>query len=119
VRIAKVNIGDLTMVLKRAAMLVSPDTGLGHIASSVGTPNVVLHVNNPVLWSSMKSIRVMDKSAIRAYKSGERDYGEAWGAPDRFTSYYVNDRSGNRGGASNIDPGRVSNAMQRVSLRVR
>jgi ADP-heptose:LPS heptosyltransferase len=112
--IAKLGLDEAPLILKMSKAFISPDTGLGHLASSLGTPNVILHINNPMLWSSTKTRRVTSDTAKRAFRKGERDYGEAWGAPGRFTDYLVKDRTGQMEGASKIDPERITRALNDI-----
>jgi hypothetical protein len=57
---------------------------------------------------------VTSDTAKRAFRKGERDYGEAWGAPGRFTDYLVKDRTGQMEGASKIDPERITRALNDI-----
>lgn len=105
---------EIAVLAKVSKAVLTPDTGVGHLAASVGTPNPILQISNPVLWSSAKSRRIMGKPAIRAYKRGERHYGEAWSKPSEESPYYVTDRTKHREGASNIPPEKIVRQLQRI-----
>ncbi len=51
VQLPGVNLGVYAALLQRAAVMISNDTGPGHIAAAVGTPLLsVLGPSDPALW---------------------------------------------------------------------
>ncbi len=95
-------------IMSMADVVVTPDTGLGHYASALGTPNVMLILGDPVRWSTAKTDRIMHEKAYGVYREDKGTYSSAW---QSNVGYYVKD--GDKSiGASNIDSSVIIRAIE-------
>jgi len=113
--ISRVNDGldKMNTIMSMADVAITPDTGLGHLASGLGKPNVMFYLSDPVRWSAAQTKRVAHSKAVESYKTGRGIYNEAWQSP---TEYYVDDK-GERVGASDIEPKRILDRVDEVLSR--
>ncbi len=112
----KISIEDAPLLMKMSSVVITPDTGFGHIAASVGTPNVIISLANSALWSSSRSKRLTGEIGTRVYREGKSDFDEAWDITDEAmrTQYLVPDRTGKMEGITNIPPERVAGSIRRA-----
>ncbi|MFA5184386.1 MAG: glycosyltransferase family 9 protein [Patescibacteria group bacterium] len=99
----------LNAMMSMADVTVTPDTGLGHYASALGRPNIMLILGDPVRWSNAKTDRIMHKKARETYAKNAGTYSIAWTAD---AGYYVNDR-GEMIGSSNLDPALINQSLEK------
>jgi len=100
---------SLNAIMFMADVVVTPDTGLGHYASALGKPNVMLILGDPVRWSNAKTDRIIHKKARETYAKNAGTYSVAW-AQD--AGYYVND-NGEMVGSSNFSPELINKALEK------
>ncbi len=107
---ASEGLGAMNALMGMADLVITPDTGLGHYASSMGIPNITFSLSDPVQWSTPKTKRISHDVAKVVYAQGKGSYSRAWGNPDE---YYVED-DGRRVGASDIDPQRIIRRAEKI-----
>lgn len=100
----------MNTVMSMADLVITPDTGLGHLAGALGKKNIMLTLVNPVQWSTGNTVRVMHRKAYEVYKKGGDTYGLMWGQP---TDFYVDD-NGKKIGASDIPPEAVFEKVEKI-----
>lgn len=100
-------LSNMSTLMGLARAVITPDTGLGHLASALGTPNVMLTLCDPVQWSAARTIRVTHPKAIESYKTERGTYDLAWRTPDQ---YYTEEGVG----ASDIEPAQVIQAVDKA-----
>lgn len=101
--------GYLNAIMSTADVVVTPDTGLGHYASALGKPNIMLILGDPVRWSNAKTDRIMHKKARETYAKNAGTYSIAW---SQDAGYYVNDH-GEMIGSSNFSPELINEALEK------
>lgn len=99
----------LNAIMSMADVVVTPDTGLGHYASALGKPNIMLILGDPVRWSNSTTERIIHKKARETYAKNAGTYSVAW-QPD--AGYYVNDH-GELIGSSNFSPELINKALEK------
>lgn len=100
----------MNTIMSMADLVITPDTGLGHLAGALGKKNIMLTLVNPVQWSTGNTVRVMHRKAYEVYKKGGDTYGLMWGQP---TDFYVDD-NGKKIGASDIPPEAVFEKVEKI-----
>ncbi|MGH7141462.1 MAG: glycosyltransferase family 9 protein [Minisyncoccia bacterium] len=104
----------LNTIMAMADLAITPDTGLGHLAAAVGTPNVVIGIiGDPVQWSAAKTYRVMHPQALRQYATGGGVYGPLYD-PRWSDKYFVITENGERVGASDVPVNQVYEAVKKA-----
>lgn len=102
---------SIAALIKNAALSLTPDTGIGHLSSTVGTETLMLFsVANPTIWQSPgKNMHVMqsDHRVGQLIKDGAGTNPEAWNEENRGRY-----RTTAGSGLVNMSPGRV---VRRVS----
>lgn len=109
-RITSLKIEDVPVLMKMSSVVVTPDTGFGHLASSIGTMNVMISATNPGLWSSLKSRIVAGVSGSLSYQENRSDFTEMWASGNK-DEYLITDQNGKLEGASTVAPERIVAAI--------
>ena len=112
---AKEDLGSIGVLVHIADMTITPDTGIGHISSMYGTPNIMMILGNPITWSGPATRRVLHPVARGIYKQGGSTYNKAWA--DEYKSSHFVEENGRRIGASDIDPQKVLAEVDKVLSR--
>lgn len=107
-RIVNESPSKFNALMSIADVVVTPDTGLGHYASALGTPNVMLILGDPVRWSTKETDRIVHSVGYGVYRKDGGTYSNAW---QNDVGYYVND-NGEFIGASNIDPNIIIKSIE-------
>ncbi|MFA5155339.1 MAG: glycosyltransferase family 9 protein [Patescibacteria group bacterium] len=100
VSLVKEPVENVNAIMSMADVVLTPDTGLGHYAAALGTPDVMLILGDPVRWSNAKTERIIHKKARESYAKNRGTYDRAW-TPN--SGYYVDD-NGELIGSSNLSP---------------
>lgn len=99
-------IKNIMYLIDRAKVMFTPDTGLGHLASLMGTKNVMPTLSDPAFWSGPNTRAVWHEKAMEIFKSPEKARLEAklWNGADAEEFSVYDDVLGKRIGAKDFPP---------------
>jgi len=104
---------NIMYLIDRAKVMFTPDTGLGHLASLMGTKNVMPTMSDAAFWSGPHTRAVWHEKALDVFKSPEkaRLVQKLWNEADADQYSVYDDTLGKRIGAQDFQPDNLATIL--------